>query len=307
MIGKIQRARLRDVWPNEALDFTPWLQENIDELGDITGLRLTAVEREQSAGSFNVDLVADSDSGLVIVENQLERSDHDHLGKVLTYLAQLGASTAVWVVSEPRPEHVTAISWLNDSSSASFYLVKLEAVKIGDSPPAALFTLITGPSEEATRASETKRELAGREKARIQFWTMLLERSKSRTKLHSGLSPNKYSWLGSGAGLPAGLGLNYSIRTNDSRVELYIDSGRDSDDSNLERYQKLLANKEQIETDFDGSLIWEELDGRRACRIGSRSEIAGWKNEDHWEEACDDMIDQMIRLEKALRPHFSTI
>ena len=110
MIGKIQRARLRDVWPNEAHDFTPWLQENIEELGEVTNLKLSAVEREQSAGSFNVDLVAESDSGLVVIENQLEKSDHDHLGKVLTYLAQLGANTAIWVVSDPRPEHVTAIS-----------------------------------------------------------------------------------------------------------------------------------------------------------------------------------------------------
>lgn len=185
--------------------------------------------------------------------------------------------------------------------------MKLEAVKIGDSPPAALFTLITGPSEEAKSASETKRELAGREKARLQFWTMLLERSKTKTKLHSGLSPNKYSWLGSGAGLPTGLSLNYSVRTDDARVELYIDSGRESDESNLERYGKLLANKESIEAEFGDSLIWEELDGRRACRIGSRSEIAGWKEEQRWEEACDDMIDRMTRLDKALRPHLHNL
>lgn len=102
-------------------------------VNEALGLSLVGVERERSAGDFSVDLVAEDESSgnPVVIENQLEKSDHDHLGKLLTYLVAMGADTAIWIVSEPRPEHVSTISWLNESSSASFYLLKVEAVKIG--------------------------------------------------------------------------------------------------------------------------------------------------------------------------------
>ena len=126
MIGKIKRVGLREVWKHEALDFTTWLEENIDVVSDIIDIELSNAEREASAGKFSVDLVAEDSSGnLVIIENQLEKSNHDHLGKVITYLTVLEAKIAIWIVSDPRPEHIRAISWLNESSSASFYLLKI--------------------------------------------------------------------------------------------------------------------------------------------------------------------------------------
>jgi hypothetical protein len=110
-VGKIQRVRLREVWKHEALDFTTWLRENIDVLNEALNLSLSNAEREQVAGDFSVDLVAENESGdPVVLENQLEKSNHDHLGKLLTYLVAIGAKTAIWIVSEPRPEHVSTIS-----------------------------------------------------------------------------------------------------------------------------------------------------------------------------------------------------
>src|SRR6266576_3366972 len=131
-IGKLERVPLREVWEHEAYDFTQWLQENIDVLNTALDLNLVNVDREQAAGSFSIDLVAeDEGGGTVIIENQLEKSNHDHLGKLITYMSALGAKAAVWIVSDPRPEHVAAVAWLNESSSADFYMVKVEAVKIG--------------------------------------------------------------------------------------------------------------------------------------------------------------------------------
>ena len=116
MIGKIQRVALREVWKHEALDFTQWLQDNIDVLNEVLDFNLSSPEREQSAGSFNVDIVAEDDSGdPVVIENQLEKSDHNHLGKIITYLVAIGAKTAIWIVADPRPEHVSSINWLNES------------------------------------------------------------------------------------------------------------------------------------------------------------------------------------------------
>ena len=135
MIGKIQRVPLREVWKHEALDLTKWLQNNIEVLNEPLDLSLSNAEREQSAGDFSVDLVAeDEDGSLVVIENQLEKSDHAHLGKLITYLTAIGAKKAVWIVADPRPEHVAAIAWLNEGSAAAFYLLKIEGIRIGDSP-----------------------------------------------------------------------------------------------------------------------------------------------------------------------------
>jgi RecB family endonuclease NucS len=107
VIGKLERVPLRQVWEHEAYDFTQWLQENIAELNRTVGLTLVNVDREQAAGSFSIDLVAeDEGGGTVIIENQLEKSNHDHLGKLITYLAAVEAKAAIWLVSDPRPEHV---------------------------------------------------------------------------------------------------------------------------------------------------------------------------------------------------------
>src|SRR5215208_5803269 len=255
-VGKIQRVPLREVWKHEALNFTTWLRDNIDVLSDALNLSLINPEREQAAGDFSVDLVAEDESGdPVIVENQLEKSDHDHLGKLLTYLVAIGAKTAVWIVSEPRPEHVSTISWLNESSPASFYLVKVEAIRIGDSPAAALLTEVVGPSEESRELGETKKELAERYTLRRRFWTELLKKAASRIALHSSISPSRYNWIGTSAGI-SGLGFNYSVRQHDAGVELYIDRGKETSAENERIFDQLLAARESIEEVFGEPLDW---------------------------------------------------
>ncbi len=225
MIGKLQRVLLRDVWKHEAYDFTTWLQENVDVLNEVLNLNLDNVEREQAAGRFSVDLVAEDESShTIIIENQLGKSDHDHLGKLITYLSNFDAVAAIWIVAEPRPEHITAINWLNESSSADFYLVKVEAIKIGDSLPAPLLTLIVGPSAEVKQVGETKKDLAERHHLRLRFWEELLAKANQASTLYANISPSKDSWLSAGSG-KSGVGYNYNIRQHDTRVELALWGG----------------------------------------------------------------------------------
>ena len=116
-IGRIQRVRLREVWTHEPLDFAAWLEGNAEVIVEATGLQLNGVEREQPAGAFGVDLIAEDEDGrAVVIENQLEKSDHNHLGKLLTYVVGIQARKAVWIVADPRPEHVAVIAWLNETS-----------------------------------------------------------------------------------------------------------------------------------------------------------------------------------------------
>lgn len=110
MIGKLKKVPLREIWKDEAKDFTSWLSENIDTLNDALEINLTVIEREKNVGEFYLDIVAeDSDSNIVIIENQLEKTDHNHLGQVITYLSNLEAKTAIWITSYPREEHIKAI------------------------------------------------------------------------------------------------------------------------------------------------------------------------------------------------------
>lgn len=303
MIGKIQRVPLRDIWKHEAYDFTCWIQENIDVINDVLDLNLSNVEREQTAGNLSVDLIAEDDAGnAVIIENQLEKSNHDHLGKVITYLAVIGAKTAIWIVAEPRPEHVSAIAWLNESTAANFYLLKVEGICIENSKPAPLITLIVGPSEETREVGKTKEEIAERFLIRKRFWTGLLERAKEKTKLHANISPSQHSWIGTGAG-KRGLALDYVIRKNEADVELYIDSGKESGSENKQIFDILNSSKSVIEKEFGGPLEWQRLDNKRACRIKKTITIGGYRSEEsEWSVIQEAMIDAMIRLDKSLKP-----
>lgn len=307
MIGKIQRVPLREVWKHEALDLTRWLKENIDVLNEVLDLSLSNAEREQSAGDFSVDLVAeDEDGSLVVIENQLEKSDHDHLGKLITYLTAMEAKKAIWIVKEPRPEHVAAITWLNASSAADFYLLKIEGIRINDSVPAPLLTLIVAPSEEGREIGDTKKELAERHVLRKRFWTELLNRAKDKTKLHANITAGQFSWVGAGSG-KRGLGFNYVIRKHEGVVELYIDRGREGDEENKAIFDSLAQSKESIEADFGAPLDWQRLDAKRACRIKNTISIGGYRDQAKWAEIQDAMIDAMVRLERALKPHIAKL
>lgn len=308
MIGKIEKVHLREIWRHEAQDFTTWLQNNIDVLNSVLDFQLSNPEREQSTGNFSVDIVAEDENGnIVVIENQLEKSNHDHLGKVITYLAAVGATKAIWIVSEPRAEHVKAISWLNESTSAEFYLFKIEGIKIGTSQPAPLLTLIVGPSPEVREAGETKKEHAERHYLRKEFWTFLLNKVKTKTKLHANISPNIYSWIGTGAGI-GGVSYNYVIGQHDSKIELYIDKDKEDGKENKNIFDQLFKNKDSIENKFGSELNWERLDGKRASRIAKYLDMGGYRDDkEKWDKICDTMIEHMINFEKAIAPYIDKI
>ena len=217
-IGRLEPVPLRDLWRREERGFSAWLEKNLDTLGDALGMRLADPRREVAVGSFTVDLVAEEESaGLVVVENQLEPTDHDHLGKLLTYLTNLDAKAGIWITRMPRPEHVRAVSWLNETSpdDVAFFLVQLAAYRIGDSEPAPLFTVIAGPSAEGKGFGQERKVLAERHVLRLKFWEQLLARAKEKgVQTHAGRSPSKDSWMGAGAGR-SGLAFVYLIWKDD--------------------------------------------------------------------------------------------
>lgn len=152
-IGKLKEVELRDLWEYEQYDFSTWLSKdtNIEMLNDILGLTLTDISKEVYVGSYRCDLVAtDESSGIkVIIENQLEASDHEHLGKIITYASGLSANVIVWIVRQAKEEHKSAIEWLNNNTNSdiNFFLIELHAYQIGDSLPAPYFKVVEEPND----------------------------------------------------------------------------------------------------------------------------------------------------------------
>ena len=160
-LGKMKRITdLRTVWPHEANDFTKWLAEdaNLEELGNAVGIDIDLEERESSVGSFSVDLFAtETGSGRkIIIENQLEDTNHDHLGKLITYASGKGAEVVIWIVKRARDEHRQAIEWLNQhtDSNIGFFLVEIELWQINDSLLAPKFNVVEKPNDWAKEAKK---------------------------------------------------------------------------------------------------------------------------------------------------------
>ena len=147
IVGSIKNVPIRKVWPTEHADFTPWLQAHIGELDNVLGIGLTDPEREVSAGDFSIDLVAETNFGDVVIENQFGRSDHRHLGQLVTYLSQRDVQRAIWIAEEARAEHVKAVETLNERGVGQIWMVTVRAITIGDSAPAPLFTVVAEPAD----------------------------------------------------------------------------------------------------------------------------------------------------------------
>lgn len=304
-IGRLKTIPLREVWKNEAGDFSTWLGKNLDLLEEKLGFPISFVKNNAPAGTFLIDILAvDQQGNPVIIENQLERTDHDHLGKIITYISSHGAKVGIWISKNPKEEHERAIEWLNEISPADvkLYLFKVEAMKIGDSSVAPLFTIKAGPEPGVKARGEEKKKLAKRHIQRKKFWEELLNRAKKKTSLHTNISPSIWSWIGAGAG-KAGMTFVYDVSKTEVWVELYIDKGKGSEKLNKQRFDELYERKTAIEKEFGDKLDWERLDNRRASRIAKRFKGAGLYDENKWPMLQEKMIDAMIRLEKSLKPY----
>jgi Domain of unknown function (DUF4268) len=206
---------------------------------------------------------------------------------------------------EPRPEHTKAITWLNEAQQASFYLAKVEAIRIDDSAPACLFTLITGPSDETREVGETKKEIADRYVIRRRFWETLLERARQKTRLYNTLSPTNDNWIAVASGKP-GLSFQTSITQQEARVELVINRGEAAENQRL--LDQLQARKAEIEEAFGCPLRWYEPEGVRLRRIIHEVKAGGYNDDEaKWPGIQNAIIDAMVRLESVLRPFIQTI
>jgi len=270
-LGKLKKVDLRQAWPHEASDFTQWLalEENMRALADEIGLDMVLIQTEAAVGGFNVDILAEEEGTgrKIIIENQLEITNHDHLGKVITYAAGHDAGSIVWVVKDVREEHRKAVDWLNDHTdeTVEFYLLKIELWQIGDSPFAPKFEMVCKPNDwaKAVKKSEGPGEQTETKLKQLAFWTDLREYAKKAAPQLRFQKPFPQHWTNLSIGSSdANLALTVRSKEKLLGVELYIPD-------NKELFAQLLESREAItrELAVDGELEWMELPERKASRI----------------------------------------
>ena len=294
-LGRIERIDdLREAWPHEANDFTPWLAEHIAELGDALGLELELQEQEAPVGSFSLDLLARESlaNNTVIIENQLEPTNHDHLGKLLTYAGGSDANVVVWLAKNFRDEHRQAIDWLNQRTDedTKFFGVAVELWKIGDSLPAPHFNVVSAPNEwqRETKHSIQDANKSDRNRRYQTFFQELADALRERG-LTNARKAQAASWFSfsSGVGWRVLYGAVFGHQ-NTARVEVYI--RHTEKEWNKELFDQIKEQKETIETELKESLVWQRLDDKTASRISAQRQ----GSIDDEEEALDELRNWMI-------------
>ena len=265
---------MRDVWSREATHFTPWLAENIQELGKALGLDLELESREAGVGDFSLDLLAkDLGSGrTVVIENQLEKTDHDHLGKLLTYAAGFNASLIVWVADSIREEHRQALEWLNQrtGTDTEFFGVVVEVLKIDESKPAFNFKPVVFPNEwqkTKTRAAAVAAAPSSRGEAYRAFFQRLIDELREKYKFTNARVGQPQNWYSFTSGVIAGVHYNpYFAEGGRAGASVLIDVRRDWEETRR-LFDWLKQDQARIEVEFGSPLHWSKTDDVRACSI----------------------------------------
>lgn len=269
-LSRITKVNPREIWRHEALDFTQWLakEENIAVLCEELEINLENIKPEASAGRYNVDIVADDidTKRKVIIENQLEPTDHKHLGQILTYASAYDASVIIWVVTDYTEEHRQAIDWFNRniSENISFFLVQIEVYKIGDSEPAPKFNIICEPNNwgKTIKSSGTGDVVSATKLLQMEFWEGLKTyASANGTRVSFSHTPQPKHWFNISIGTSrCHIALTVNTQKGYVGCEVYI-----RNDKAL--YETFYRNKEKIESTVGAELEWMELPDATASRI----------------------------------------
>jgi hypothetical protein len=279
-LGKLEKVDLRQIWQTEGQDFTPWLarEENLEMLGEVIGIELELEAQEKDVGPFRADILCKNteDDSLVLIENQIERTDHKHLGQLLTYAAGLQSVTIVWVAAKFTEEHRAALDWLNEITDKKFrfFGLEVELWKIGNSAAAPKFNVISKPNNWSKTVSDAAKEIENQttsetKKLQYRYWLELvdyLEEVKSKVRPQE---PRPQHWLTFTIGR-SGFHLNTLLNTRENKigVELVI---TDKDEAKA-FYHLLLKDKEVIEREMGCALEWKENPEK------TQSKVALFKN-----------------------------
>jgi hypothetical protein len=279
-IGKLERVELREIWKHEEYDFSTWLaqEDNLALLGDTVGLDICLLERESSVGGYSVDIYAEEQGTgkKIIIENQLEFTNHDHLGKIITYASGKDAKYIIWVVKQARDEHRQAIEWLNahTDSEINFFLLEIELWRIGDSLPAPKFNVVERPNDWVKEEKKSSSQITERGQFCINYWEAFRAHAATNsafTKEFKLRKTHAASWFDVAIG-KSNCFISMNVQPTKSTVDIGIYIPDDK-----KYYVELAAQSEEIAAMFDCPLEWREAS--KACRILTTKSIDPTKEE----------------------------
>jgi hypothetical protein len=310
-LGKLERIPLRKAWAHEAGEFTPWLAQpdNLNLLAEALGLdELEPVGTEHPVGDFKVDILCTDNGGKVIIENQLEKTNHTHLGQILTYAAGVGARKVIWVAESFRTEHVAALEFLNQHTTdeLDFFAVEIELWRIGDSPMAPSFNVVVKPNDWAKTGQQNAKAAATMtptKQRQLKFWTDWSAWLQAKGSAFRPQKPLPQHWTNIALGR-AGIHLAATVNSREGRVgmEVYIDH-----DNSKAMFKQLLAQKDAIESELKGKLDWQELPDGHACRILQVRPESPLENEAQWPTYFAWLEEAGLRMSDVFRPRVKAL
>lgn len=304
-LGRLEEVDIRQLWQHEQYDFSAWLalDENIEMLGDEIGLTLSEVNKEVFVGSYRCDLVAkDETTGIkVIIENQLEATNHDHLGKIITYASGLETNVVIWIVKEAREEHKRAIEWLNNKTTLdiSFFLMEIKAYKIGDSLPAPKFVMIEQPNDfvKTLNVQADGGELSKAQSERLNFWNRFNEALIERSNPFNVRKASTDHWYDVALGTSeAHISITLVNKIKSIGIEIYIND-------NKELFDKLSASSEMIHQDLGFCMEWQRLDTKKASRIIYYIEGLDFDNKQNYDDLIGRTIDKAVAIKRVFKKY----
>ncbi|MBI2405479.1 DUF4268 domain-containing protein [Candidatus Microgenomates bacterium] len=305
VLGKLEKVPLRKAWNHEAIDFTKWLaqEENLAVLSDEIGIDITLTQTEASVGKFNVDILAEEENTgrKIVIENQLEPTNHDHLGKLVTYASGYDAEIIIWIVENVRDEHKKALDWLNEHTDEdiNFFLIKMELWQIADSPFAPKFQVVSQPNDWAKtiKKSASSSTLTDTKVLQLEFWNKFKEYALSKgTKLKLRKTSPQH-WYDISLGISdAHIALTVIPRERTIRCEVWISDSK-------ELFYQFRKNKEQIEAGLGEQLNWMELPDKKASRVVISREADIYES-DEWGEYFEWLLGQAEKFYKVF-PKYS--
>jgi hypothetical protein len=300
-LAKLKKVELRAAWRHEASDFTQWLaqEENLRLLSDEVGFDIKLIQTEAAVGKFNVDILAEEENTgkKIIIENQLEVTNHDHLGKLITYASGYDAGVIIWIVKDVREEHRRAVDWLNEHTDegVEFYLVKIEVWQIEESALAPKFEIICKPNDwaKAVKESVSGGELTETKVKQLEFWNALRDFAKQNNSQLRFQKSNPQHWLNMSIGSSdAHLALTINSIQKLFGVELYISN-------NKELYAELFKQRETIDRELGETVEWMELPGKKASRI-KVSHSGNFDDERKWDSTFVWLLGVAEKFRKVL-------
>jgi hypothetical protein len=298
-IAHIEILSLAEVFGNEVA-FTNWLSQNIEKLEEGLGFGMEAQGTETAVGTFRADVVAKADNGdMVVIEAQFNKTDHPHLGQVLTYAGGIEAGIIIWIAERFREEHRAGLDWLINHSELKIFGVEAKAIRIDEGRPAVDFVVVSSPNDwsRTARTVIDRGNFTDTEMLRFEYWSALNQLIEEQGSNLTRYKPDRNSWNGGTVGRKD-VGLNYSISSRDNwvQVEIYL-SGKQA----KEQFDWLYERRDDLLNELD-DLTWERLDEKIASRIRCRLDNADLANKEDWALQHQWIIDNRLAFDSVFRP-----